>query len=180
MANNTYRAVNVNNQVSTGDAGVRTINLPNQTIKLKTLEIGYTNTLTNLNCPGNSLTTLAVSNIPALKYLYCDDNSLTTLDVSSNLALESLTCFGNSSLQKLYLPVQNIDYFVIYANPNLTDIYTKSASGIQTIDSNQSQSNGINRNTYTIHRPVGSTATFSGKTYNGGTNITFTYIDDNN
>ncbi|GHU34195.1 hypothetical protein FACS1894166_11270 [Bacilli bacterium] len=190
--------MNVNNQVSTGDAGVSTLNLTVQTIKLKTLEIGYTTTLEYLYCDANSLTTLDVSNNPALKSLDCYNSSLTTLDVSKNVnleyldisgsnlttldvsnnpALKSLYCYGNS-LEKLYLPVQNISpVFSIFNNPNLTDIYTKRTSGTQTIYSNQAQSSGKNNASYTIHTldGIGYPSMFSGTTYAvSGVPITYT------
>ena len=51
--------------------------------------------LQNLYCGTNQLTTLDLSQNTALTSLYCNDNQLTSLDLSNNTALTSLYCSNN-------------------------------------------------------------------------------------
>ncbi len=57
--------------------------------------IEYFESLTNLSCLGNQLTTLDLSNNIALTYLDCQYNQLTTLDISKNTELTVLWCGTN-------------------------------------------------------------------------------------
>jgi hypothetical protein len=57
--------------------------------------IEYFESLTELNCYMNKLTTLDVSKNTKLDKLYCWSNKLTTLDVSKNTALTILGCHDN-------------------------------------------------------------------------------------
>lgn len=53
------------------------------------------NTLTEINCSGNQLTSISVNRLSSLKKLDCSDNSLTNLDVRSNTKLSGLRCDRN-------------------------------------------------------------------------------------
>ena len=57
--------------------------------------IEYFESLTELVCYYNQLTSLDVSANTALTELECDDNQLTSLDVSANTALTELYCLSN-------------------------------------------------------------------------------------
>lgn len=57
--------------------------------------IEFFTALTELDCIGNSLTTLDLSKNTKLSTLYCSQNLLSSLDLSQNVALEYLNCFGN-------------------------------------------------------------------------------------
>ena len=57
--------------------------------------IEYFESLTELVCYYNQLTSLDVRANKALKVLECDDNQLTSLDVSANTALTFLECEDN-------------------------------------------------------------------------------------
>ncbi len=63
--------------------------------QLTTLDVSKNTALTSLNCWGNQLAALDVSKNTALTYLDCNDNQLTTLDVSKNTALTHLDCDDN-------------------------------------------------------------------------------------
>ncbi|MCH7534383.1 MAG: leucine-rich repeat domain-containing protein [Bacteroidetes bacterium] len=72
--------------------------------------------LTNLDCYGNSLTSLDVSKNILLGYLDCWNNDLTSLDVSKNTALTKLDC-GNCSLTSLDVS-QNTALTYLYCASN--------------------------------------------------------------
>ncbi len=63
--------------------------------QLTTLDVSKNTVLTKLYCYSNRLTTLDVSKNTALTYLSCGINRLTTLDVSKNTALIDLSCYSN-------------------------------------------------------------------------------------
>ena len=58
--------------------------------------IEYFESLTQLSCYYNQLTSLDISANTALTELYCYGNQLTSLDVSANMALTWLSCSYNS------------------------------------------------------------------------------------
>ena len=64
--------------------------------QLTTLDISANTALTELYCYGNQLTSLDVSANMALTWLSCSYNSLETLDISKNTALTWLDCSSNS------------------------------------------------------------------------------------
>ena len=63
--------------------------------QLTSLDISANTALTELSCPFNQLTSLDLSANTALTGLSCSSNQLTTLDVSANTALTELYCYGN-------------------------------------------------------------------------------------
>ena len=64
--------------------------------RLTSLDVSANTKLTwYFYCGGNQLTSLDVSNCTALGKLYCYDNQLTSLDVSRNTALTNLVCYSN-------------------------------------------------------------------------------------
>ncbi len=62
---------------------------------LTSLDISKNVALTHLVCTANPLPSLDISNNIALEILYCDCNKLTSLDTSNNIALTILKCNGN-------------------------------------------------------------------------------------
>ena len=63
--------------------------------QLTSLDVSGCTALTYLNCGSNQLTSLDVSANTALTYLNCGSNQLTSLDVSANTALTTLWCYYN-------------------------------------------------------------------------------------
>ena len=80
--------------------------------QLTSLDISANTALTTLWCYNNSLTSLDVSANTALTGLSCSSNQLTTLDVSANTALTELSCENNQ--------LTTLD---ISANTALTELY---------------------------------------------------------
>ena len=64
--------------------------------QLTSLDVSANTALTELECDDNQLTSLDVSANTALTELYCLSNQLTSLDVSANTALTVLDCSSNS------------------------------------------------------------------------------------
>ena len=63
--------------------------------QLTSLDVSANTALTKLYCQNNQLTSLDVSGCTALTYLNCGSNQLTSLDVSANTALTYLDCASN-------------------------------------------------------------------------------------
>ena len=63
--------------------------------QLTSLDVSANTALTKLYCQNNQLTSLDVSGCTALTYLNCGSNQLTSLDVSANTALTALNCYDN-------------------------------------------------------------------------------------
>ena len=63
--------------------------------QLTSLDVSANTALTVLDCSSNSLTSLDVSANTALTELWCGYNQLTSLDVSANTALTTLWCYYN-------------------------------------------------------------------------------------
>ena len=63
--------------------------------QLTSLDVSANTALTKLYCQNNQLTSLDVSGCTALTYLNCGSNQLTSLDVSANTALTYLNCGSN-------------------------------------------------------------------------------------
>ena len=80
--------------------------------QLTSLDVSRNTALTELRCDYNQLTSLDVSRNTALTYLDCNNNQLTELDVSRNTALTELDCSGN--------PLTTLD---ISMNTALTKLY---------------------------------------------------------
>lgn len=80
--------------------------------QLTSLDVSRNTALTELRCDYNQLTALDVSRDTALTALYCNNNQLTELDVSRNTALTELDCSGN--------PLTTLD---ISMNTALTKLY---------------------------------------------------------
>ena len=77
--------------------------------------IEYFESLTELYCLSNQLTSLDVSGCTALMALSCDYNQLTSLDVRTNTALEELRCYSNQ--------LTSLD---VRTNTALTELYCAS------------------------------------------------------
>ena len=63
--------------------------------ELTSLDVSQNTTLTELRCYDNQLTSLDISRNTALTALFCNNNQLTELDVSQNTALTDLDCNVN-------------------------------------------------------------------------------------
>ena len=63
--------------------------------ELTSLDVSQNTTLTELRCYDNQLTSLDISRNTALTALFCNNNQLTELDVSQNTALTDLDCNFN-------------------------------------------------------------------------------------
>ena len=63
--------------------------------QLTSMDVSANTALTKLYCQNNQLTALDVSGCTALTYLNCGSNQLTSLDVSANTALTELECDDN-------------------------------------------------------------------------------------
>lgn len=94
--------------------------------------IEYFTALTDLNCYGNSLTSLDMSTNPALTTLDCSLNSLTTLNVKANTKLTDLNCGYNSlsdldveantALTKLHCYFNQLTSLDVKTNTGLMDL----------------------------------------------------------
>lgn len=80
--------------------------------QLTSLDISANTALTTLWCYNNSLTSLDVSSCTALTELSCPFNQLTSLDLSANTALTGLSCSSNQ--------LTTLD---VSANTALTELY---------------------------------------------------------
>ena len=80
--------------------------------QLTSLDVSANMALTELECYDNQLTSLDVSANTALTELYCLSNQLTSLDVSANTALTVLDCYSN--------PLTSLD---VSANTALTELW---------------------------------------------------------
>ena len=63
--------------------------------ELTSLDVSQNTTLTELRCYGNQLTELDISRNTALTTLWCYSNQLTSLDISRNTVLNNLNCSYN-------------------------------------------------------------------------------------
>ena len=98
--------------------------------------IEYFESLTELECRYNQLTSLDVSRNTALMELECQYNQLTALDVSQNTALETLFCrinqltsldvSRNTALTYLSCAVNELTSLDVSANTELTDLACNS------------------------------------------------------
>ena len=89
--------------------------------------------LTELNCPGNELTSLDVSKNTPLTELYCDGNLLSSLDVSKNSALTQLWCYENQLTSLDVSKNSALIYFKCNAN-QLTSLDVSQNTALATLD----------------------------------------------
>ena len=92
---------------------------------LTSVDVSNNTFLEQLYCSDNNLTSLDVTNNPALIVLYCYDNELTSVDVSNNALLKFFNCYDNqlTSLDVRNGNNSNITYFDSETNPDLTCIF---------------------------------------------------------
>ena len=93
--------------------------------QLTSLDVSNNTFLEQLYCSDNNLTSLDVTNNPTLIDFYCYDNELTSLDVSNNALLIVFNCAYNqlTSLDVRNGNNSNITYFDSETNPDLTCIF---------------------------------------------------------
>ena len=105
--------------------------------------IEYFESLTQLSCYYNQLTSLDISANTALTTLWCYNNSLTSLDISANTALTTLWCYNNSltsldisantALTELSCPFNQLTSLDLSANTALTGL-SCSSNQLTTLD----------------------------------------------
>ncbi len=108
---NLWADINNNERFDSGEEIVGRFSKP---IQSQALTI-YGDTITNLFCQNNSLTSIDVSHCPHLEILSCYFNQLTNLDLTKNTALEQLVC--------IYNQLENLD---VTKSPVLTHLYCYS------------------------------------------------------
>ena len=86
--------------------------------QLTSLDVSANTALTYLDCASNQLTTLDVSGCTALTELSCSSNSLTSLDMSGCTALTAVVCYSNQ--------LTSLD---VSANTALTELYCENNPG---------------------------------------------------
>ena len=86
--------------------------------QLTSLDVSGCTALTYLNCGSNQLTSLDVSGCTALTELSCSSNSLTSLDMSGCTALTAVVCYSNQ--------LTSLD---VSANTALTELYCENNPG---------------------------------------------------
>ena len=89
--------------------------------QLTSLDVRANTALTELYCHENQLTSLDVRANTALTYLYCGSNQLTSLDVSANTALTYLSCSSNS-LTTLDISANTALTFLMCVSNQLTEL----------------------------------------------------------
>ena len=115
-------------------------NLSEYTEPLTSLQgIEYFESLTELYCLSNQLTSLDVSANTALTKLYCQNNQLTSLDVSGCTALTELSCSSNSltsldmsgctALTAVVCYSNQLTSLDVSANTALTELYCENNPG---------------------------------------------------
>ena len=92
---------------------------------LTSVDVSNNTFLEQLYCSDNNLTSPDVTNNPTLIDFYCYDNELTSLDVSNNALLIVFNCAYNqlTSLDVRNGNNSNITYFDSETNPDLTCIF---------------------------------------------------------
>ena len=89
--------------------------------QLTSLDVRANTALTELYCHENQLTSLDVRANTALTYLYCGSNQLTSLDVRANTALMYLDCSSNS-LTTLDVSANTALTFLMCGSNQLTEL----------------------------------------------------------
>ena len=120
--------------------------------QLTSLDMRANTALTELYCYENQLTSLDVRANTALMYLDCASNSLTTLDVSANTALTFLMC-GSNQLTELDVS-RNTALTYLYCGSNqLTslDVRANTALTLLSCSFNSLTSLDVSRNTALTH-----------------------------
>ena len=116
--------------------------------QLTSLDVSANTALTKLYCQNNQLTSLDVSGCTALTYLNCGSNQLTSLDVSANTALTTLWCYYNQ-LESLDVSA-NTALMVLECDDNQLeslDVSANTALMVLECDDNQLTSLDVSANT---------------------------------
>ena len=101
--------------------------------QLTSLDASANTKLWLLSCSNNSLKTLNVSANTALTYLYCNYNELTTLDVSRNTELMYLSCFNNK-LTELDVRANTKLADLSCSNNSLTELDVRANTELEMFD----------------------------------------------
>ena len=116
--------------------------------QLTSLDVSRNTALTYLDCDDNLLPSLDVSRNTALTTLYCSDNQLPSLDVSQNTALKWLFCHVNQ-LTSLNVSVNTKLTHLSCAENELTSLDVSANTELTYLDcnSNELTSLDVSRNT---------------------------------
>ena len=116
--------------------------------QLTSLDVSRNTALTYLDCDDNLLPSLDVSRNTALTTLYCSDNQLPSLDVSQNTALKLLFCHVNQ-LTSLNVSVNTKLTHLSCAENELTSLDVSANTELTYLDcnSNELTSLDVSRNT---------------------------------
>ena len=116
--------------------------------QLTSLDVSRNTALTYLDCDDNLLPSLDVSRNTALTTLYCSDNQLPSLDVSQNTALKTLFCHVNQ-LTSLNVSVNTKLTHLSCAENELTSLDVSANTELTYLDcnSNELTSLDVSRNT---------------------------------
>lgn len=116
--------------------------------QLTSLDVSRNTALTYLDCDDNLLPSLDVSRNTALTTLYCSDNQLPSLDVSQNTALKWLFCHVNQ-LTSLNVSVNTKLTHLSCAKNELTSLDVSANTELTYLDcnSNELTSLDVSRNT---------------------------------
>ncbi len=124
---------------------------PKRVIKLKinfadlttgSLDVTGLETLEELQCGFNQLTTLKVNNLANLWKLYCNGNKLTELDFTGLTGLKKFECNANQFNTLDLSPLTNLEYFDCRAN-QLTSLNLNSLTKLQTLYCNNNKLPGL-------------------------------------
>ena len=116
--------------------------------QLTSLDLSRNTALTDLSCSYNQLTALDVSRNTALTALYCNNNQLTALDVSQNTALTELRCSYNQLTALDVSRNTELIFLDCYSNELTTlDVSRNTALTELRCDGNQLTALDVSRNT---------------------------------
>ena len=116
--------------------------------QLTSLDLSRNTALTDLSCSYNQLTALDVSRNTALTALYCNNNQLTSLDVSQNTALTELRCSYNQLTALDVSRNTELIFLDCYSNELTTlDVSLNTALTELRCDGNQLTALDVSRNT---------------------------------
>ena len=120
--------------------------------QLTSLDLSRNTALTYLDCYNNQLTALDVSRNTALTTLYCNNNQLTALDVSQNTALTYLSCSSNQLTALDVSRNTELIFLDCYSNELTTlDVSRNTALTNLGCDGNQLTALDVSRNTALTH-----------------------------
>ena len=113
--------------------------------QLTSLDVSANTALTELWCGSNQLTSLDVSANTALTFLYCDFNQLTSLDVSANTALTELNCQDNHQLTTLDVSGCTALTFLCCVSNQLTTLDVSGCTALTQLGCQDNPGDGVSK-----------------------------------